>query len=514
MDHHQARNLLAIVLKELGENHEAEALLLQTAELDPLDNCCNFLRGTLGDISAHEHMDIALELARAGLWHLAIAALPQAGHAVRKSIDRGTAPLIWYYRAYFQQQSGDHALAKKSWQTAAKANPDWCFPSRLEDIAILEMAMKFNPADGYAPYYLGNLFYDRKRHQEAIKLWEKAARIIPHYSVLWRNLGVAYFNVRHNSVNAARAYRKARQCNGSDARLLYEQDQLAKRTGVPAGRRLAELQRQRALVLQRDDLAIEYCTLLNQLGRPEEALAVLTSREFQPWEGGEGLVLAQYVRANLALGRGALCAGEPCKALDYFQAALKPPETLGEARHPLANCSDIYYYTGLAEAALQRKPQARQWWRRAAASQGDFQQMAVKTYSEMTFYRVLAMQQLGQVSAAERLLDAVAAYAETLQKTPATIDYFATSLPALLLFDADLQARQTTDGLFLKAQVHFARRQYQQARELLTKVLDMEPHHGLAVDLLSEIPNEATKRPHRRWTYPSNGTVKRKRKSR
>lgn len=46
------------------------------------------------------------------------------------------------------------------------------------------------------------------------------------------------------------------------------------------------------MVSQRDDLSIELCSLYNQTGQHEAALKILTSRHFQPWEGGEGLCLA------------------------------------------------------------------------------------------------------------------------------------------------------------------------------------------------------------------------------
>ena len=39
-----------------------------------------------------------------------------------------------------------------------------------------------------------------------------------------------------------------------------------------------------------------------------------------------------------------------------------------------------------------------------------------------------------------------------LQDAPARIDYFATSLPTLLLFDDDLAKRQRVTALFLMAQ--------------------------------------------------------------
>ena len=109
---------------------------------------------------------------------------------------------------------------------------DYCFPARLEEIAILEAAMRGQPNDAKAPYYLGNLLYDRRRHAEAIALWERSARLDPTCSVVWRNLGIGYFNIRRQPARARAAYDRAFRANPADARLLFERDQLWKRLGV------------------------------------------------------------------------------------------------------------------------------------------------------------------------------------------------------------------------------------------------------------------------------------------
>jgi hypothetical protein len=79
------------------------------------------------------------------------------------------------------------------------------------------------------------------------------------------------------------------------------------------------------------------------------------------------------------------------------------------------------------------------------------------------------------------------AYARKLQKAEARIDYFATSLPAMLLFDDDLQFRQETTALFLQAQAQLGLGRKAGAASLLRKVLRRDPNHALAADLLSEM---------------------------
>jgi hypothetical protein len=102
----------------------------------------------------------------------------------------------------------------------------------------------------------------------------------------------------------------------------------------------------------------------------------------------------------------------------------------------------------------------------------------------MTYYSALAWEKLGQKTKAKKLLKDLLAYAQKLQKTQASIDYFATSLPTMLLFDDDLQRRQETTALFLQAQARLGLGQTEQAKKLLTIVLQRDPNHTLAADLV------------------------------
>ena len=78
------------------------------------------------------------------------------------------------------------------------------------------------------------------------------------------------------------------------------------------------------------------------------------------------------------------------------------------------------------------------------------------------------------------------AYARKLAKTPAKIDYFATSLPTMLLFEDDLQFRQETMALFLQAQAHLGLGQRLRAQKLLSAVLKRDPNYARAADLVAE----------------------------
>ncbi|HUB26228.1 MAG TPA: DUF5107 domain-containing protein, partial [Tepidisphaeraceae bacterium] len=478
----RARDLQSIILRKLGRDSEAADLLSQTLRLDPLDAWAMYLSGREITTDTQVRLDIALDFARAGLDVEAIELLQKAS----ANLGPGTLPLVQYYLGYLHEKIGLTSAASDHYAAASKTEPDYCFPARLEEIQILQAAMRADPADGRAPYYLGNLYYDRRRHREAIALWERSARLIPAFPTIWRNLGIGYFNVLNQPKKARIAYDKAVAADPADARLIYERDQLRKRLGDLPKERLKDLESRRDQVARRDDLSIELCALYNQTAQHDKAMELLSTRRFQPWEGGEGLALEQYVRTHRALGRIALAGGHAPAARAHFKAALDSPENLGEARHPLANQSDIHYWLGVAGAACGDRKKARKHWTIAANFTGDFQEMSVRAFSEMTYYSALSLARLGRRGAARKLLAAIGKHARKLLKSKATIDYFATSLPTMLLFEDDLQRRQDISAMFMLAQSELGLGRKRAADRLLRKVVRLDPNHPLAAELMDQ----------------------------
>jgi tetratricopeptide (TPR) repeat protein len=494
-DNTRARNLKAMVLRKSGRSAEATALLQETLKLDPLDWWARYLSGQKLACDLQAALDLAHDYASANFFAEAIAVLESVSAHGGDLPDQswGALPLVQYTLGVLHQELGQNEAALKHFKQAAALPADYCFPSRLKEIGILEAAMRANPADSKAPYYLGNLFYDRRRYVEAIKLWETSARINPEFSIVWRNLGIARFNVLKKPALARAAYDRAFRIDPSDARLLYERDQLWKRLGEKPEKRLRELEKYPHLVSGRDDLSIELCALYNQTGQAGRAAQLLASRQFQPWEGGEGGPLGQHVRAQLALGRAALAINDHAVARKHFEFALASPRNLSEARHLLANQSDVHYWLGCALAGSGDGQSAREHWLAAANFKGDFQEMSVRVFSGMTCYSAWSWERLGQRARAKKLFQKLLTYARQFQKTEAKIDYFATSLPTMLLFDDDLQFRQETTALFLQAQAQLGLGKNAAAKSLLQTVLRRDPNHAPAADLLAGEPGWKSK---------------------
>ncbi len=479
----RARDLKAICLRQLGSEQEAEALLDATLAMDPLDIWAQDLKGRPLSSDTQTIIDLALDYARIGDLARALALLDGQSDTASP----GTAPLVHYHAARFADVLGHKDPARAHRRAARTASSDYCFPSRLEDVAALRAAIDADPEDSKAPYYLGNLYYDRRRHHDAIALWQQSVAIDPDFSIAWRNLGIGYFNILNDRDRAIDAYDRAHRAAPEDARVLYERDQLWKRVGRAPAQRLAELEANSAPVASRDDLTVELSALLNLVGRPRDALKVLLGRQFQPWEGGEGMVLEQYVETRLALGREALRRKDAQAAYDEFRAALDTPRSLGEAKHLLVNQSDVHFWLGMAAFASGRTEEAGQWWQKAADFNGDFLGMEVRPVSEKTFYSALSMRKLGRQDECQALLDEMDAFATTSLATPAKIDYFATSLPTLLIFEDDLQARQDLSATVIQAQALYGKGVADDALSLLERALAADPTRSSARVLADEI---------------------------
>ena len=475
--HLQARSLRVLALRALGQDPEAAALLAETRAIDPLDWWTLHLDGHELSADAQTCLDVALEYASAGATDLALSALDRAEHQFHARAVQGAPnplPLLEYHRARILAAAGRGGV-EGALHDARTVDHARCFPGRLEDARVLEWALEQDPRDARALALLGHWLYSKDRHEDAIAAWTRATELDDTDPVVRRNLGLAVFNTRHDGDAAQRHYRRALELRPRDPKLVLEADQLASRCGSSVPERLDRLEQSRNLLDERDDLIVAHARLLTIAGRVDEAIDLLSSREFQPWEGGEGIVLSAWETANMLAARQALSEGDACTAESFARSALVPPRSLGEARHPLASVADLALTLGDALAARGDEEEARGQWTLAANSDVDFLGMSATDFSPKSVYRALALRRLGQEEEAQSLLQAIDQHAAALARSPRTIDYFATSLPTMLLFHDDLEQRSRIDSLVLRAQVAAARGDGPLRDELLREVLLAEP---------------------------------------
>ena len=470
----KARGLKAILLRRTGA--DVSQWIQESLSIDPFDyvsrfECCGFDNAeTLGLMrnQSNTFLSVARQYAEAGQYNEAIETLDACTES---------SPMIHYYKAYYLAQQGKGYMDVL--QAGSVADSLYCFPNKLEDISVLAFAMEHNVSDAKAPYYLGNLWYDRRQHTAARQCWEQSVAQDKTFPTAWRNLSLAYFNKDNQPEKAKQALETAFALDTTDARIFWELDQLYKKEGMNAEERLARFYQYRTTFELRDDLWAEEITLLNLLGRYEEARNRTISHKFHPWEGGEGKITAQYIYSLRELAKIAIDTGDGSGAEKLLREALVFPHNLGEGKLEGAKDNDIYYYLGCALALQGKTDEANSVWEIASIGSGEPAGMMYYNDqpADMILYQGLAHRKLGREIEACGRFHKLVDYGESHIYDEVKVDYFAVSLPDLQLFEEDLSIRNRAHCNYLIALGSYGLGDKARAIECCQNTLDIDGVH-------------------------------------
>ena len=482
---HKARALKAAVLRLSGHQDEAQAWISESLKLDHFNYGCmleqHLLTGQslehlqeLMHDSVYNYHELALDYAQAGLWQECLDILQLAP-------DRH--PMTCYYIGWAQLGLDDAVAANAAFEEAEQVDSYCCFPNRLEDVNVLTLAKTMNPDGAKAHYYLGCLYYDKRQYDVAIENWELSAKLDPTFPSVWRNLALARFNKQDRQEEALEYMEKAFHLDETDSRILMELDQLYKRLHKPHQERLDFLQQYPELIAQRDDLVLEEITLLNQLGRYEEAKAKLDAHQFHPWEGGEGKVPAQYQICRVELAKQALAgqSGNPDihEAIRLLNECLEYPHHLGEGKLYGAQENDFYYLLGIAYDAIGEKAKAKACWEEA--TKGPQEPAAAMYYNDAKpdkiFYQGMALMKLGREGEAHGRFYKLINYGKQHVFEHQVMDYFAVSLPDLLIWDDSLDTKNEIHCKYMLALGYYGMGDKAKAQKYLEEVAALDNNH-------------------------------------
>ena len=469
---HKARALKAAILRKLEMNDEALALIDESLSFDAFNYGCRYEKYLIKQDereltemkemlrkSSQNYDELALDYQAAGLdteaeaiWNIAIS-------------EGAVSPMTYYYMGRYDE--------------AAHADLSYCFPNRAEDIIALEAAKRLSPADAHAPYLLGCLYYAARQYDLAIENWELSARLDPKFPTVWRNLALGRFNKQDRQQEALEYMERAFSLDENDERILMELDQLRKRLHHSHQERLTFLQKYPELIQRRDDLVLEEITLLNQTGRYEEAMQKLDAHIFHPWEGGEGKVSAQYQISRVELAKQALTRRDFEGAVRLLSECLDYPHHLGEGKLYGAQENDFHYLLGLAYEGMGDMETARKYWEEA--TKGPQEPAAAMYYNDAKpdkiFYQGLALYKLGREGEAHGRFYRLINYGKQHIFEKQIMDYFAVSLPDLLIWEDSLDTKNLIHCKYMLALGYLGLGDNEHAQKYLAEVEALDNNH-------------------------------------
>ncbi len=479
----KARGLKAIILRKLGRTEEAKAWISENLKVDEFDylsmhelylltkdeKVLEKLNGIMRDF--HEnYLMTARDYAESGCYEEAIHLLKQCSQE---------KPMLFYYQGYYYGCMGKEAEKLKAYKYGEKASPVYCFPNKLEDIAVLEDAIASDVKAPKANYYLGCLYYDKLQFAEAMKLWKESEQLDGNYPTLLRNLALGYYNKCGEPELAREKLEKAFALDPKDARVFLELDQLYKKLNMHPAERLEKYEKHLELTEERDDVLIEYITVLNSCGFYQKAYDTIMSHTFRPWEGAEGKVTTQYKVALTELAKEKIEEKNYEAAKTLIETALVYPHNLGEGRLEGTKDNNLYYYLGVAKEALGDPEGAKAAYK--AACIGDNEPAGMMYYydqpADMILYQGLAYEKLGEKREANARFYKLIDYGEKHIRDNMRIDYFAVSLPDFLIFEEDLNKKNVAHCYYLMGLGKLGLGQNENAKQDFDQVLERDCNH-------------------------------------
>lgn len=399
-------------------------------------------------VKAENMLDVARDYMKAGLYEDALYTLKLADD---------NSPLVNYYLAYITK---DNSYIER----AEKADMGYCFPSNVEDIAVLKYASESDENTANADYYLGCLYYDRFRYTEAAECFENCVRKNPEHGSAWRNLSLYWFDKAHNGKKALSCMENALKYRPEDPRLLLEYEQLLKNTGASIEERLRVYDKYPELLKERDDCYLDKLTLLSLQGKYEEAINMAAVKHFHIYEGGEGKLTKQHAWMHVLYGNELVKAGDTEKAEQIYMNGINMPKSYGEAKTFFNQEAHIYYYLSKLYTGDKRTEALRKAAEYKAA------------VSEISLFRALALKELGQRDEAKAVLDEMLSTAQNLIDNKDMRTYYGVGSPSPMPFELDIEKNNLIAGNTLKAFALYGMGQYSEAELCIRRAAELDPN--------------------------------------
>jgi tetratricopeptide (TPR) repeat protein len=416
--------LKASILRKMGDFEGAVATLNAIKENDPLDFRINnehyLIAKESGNIQKAEKLLASLEeemrdfdenYLELSVGYINDGLLTEAEQVLLRF--KGDNPMFNYYLGNIFDKQGKKQHALEQFKTAAEKPVDYIFPHRLKTVEVLKTALKHNPEDGKAYYYIGNILYD-KQPEYAIENWKNAVKHNPSLAIAYRNLGWGYYRHYEDVPKAIDYYEKAISLNNEEAIYYTELSDLYEINNTPIETRLALFEGKNEIVKKRDDAFIWQIKILTLAGQPVKAVDYLEGMQFA-YREGSSRIRDIIIDAQLMAGKKYFQNEEYVKALEYFLEAQVPEEEAGDERFGNRELQ-VNYYIGLAYKALGENLKARTFFEKATG------QGTENVSGIMDYYKGLSYAELGENREANKVFQSMVEYANNKLQGEETVE--------------------------------------------------------------------------------------------
>jgi tetratricopeptide (TPR) repeat protein len=473
-----AMGLKALVLAKLDRSEQALEYIRQQLADYPLSYTLHYARWAIGqdEDSAAALLSVtgrrgtnACELAG---WLTSLGQQDAARDVLELLDSQETLPMLW--RASLSDNPQSFIIrARECLQNRVR------FPNTLDEVQMLQTLAH----SAFARYLLGCFWYSKRRYDEAVSCWQFTLEQEPDFAPVHRLLGIYAWNKQHDAQLAERYLSQAVALEPKNARFLFELDYLNKLLAQPAKQRLARLEASKEVVFHRDDLTVELLSLWNGVGHYDAAAAVLNERVFHPWEGGEGKATGQYLLNQLHRALAAIHINDFPAAIVLLQQALHYPQNLGEGRLPGQTDNDIWYLLGHCAQQQGHHDEAQRYFVRA--TRGGSSLDAGRYYNDQPvdylFWQGMALKAMGDTAQADTLFHSFLQWVDTQHDQVPDVDFFAVSLPDLVVLDTSAHEKHQQHCLFINALGHLGLGNLPACQHDLDALLQRHPAHDKAL---------------------------------
>lgn len=477
---HLAMGLKALALFDCGHQDEALDFISQSLTQYPLSYPLHCARWLLAQDPESQAMLLQIT-GRRGInasmlsgWLVSLGRTDAAEKVLMLLDCQETIPLLWQASLSQKREVRERLLDAAQNCHARHVR----FPNTLDEVQMLQ-TLKDDP---FAGYLLGCFWYSKRRYDEAVSCWQDTLVRLPDYAPAHRLLGIYAWNKQHDATAAMARLQRAVDIEPDNARFLFELDYLKKLTATAASERLSLLETRMAVVMRRDDLTAELLSLWNSQGQYAAAAQILQTRQFHPWEGGEGKVTGQYLLNQMHQALDAIVENDIPAAMRWLGEALQYPRNLGEGRLPGQTDNDIRYLLGFCALKKGELQQAQLHFQQAAC--GGTTLDAGRYYNDQPadylFWQGMALRAGGQVEEAGRHFRSFLKWVEHHHNDIPEADFFAVSLPDLVVLDTSAAVQHQQHCLFIEALGHLGLGEMSASQKAMQQLLAINPAHDKA----------------------------------